>query len=112
MHESPNESLDIRHMQRGYSALMCATDAALVGCVQLLLDAGADKDAKANVRFNQVFYSIFVSLVIWHLRSSFCVRVLCGLNFSLTMHARVIVWMVCAAAVRALTISHRMDGRL
>jgi hypothetical protein len=39
------------HMQNGYTALMWAADKGQSSCVRLLLDAGANKDLKDNVRF-------------------------------------------------------------
>ncbi len=36
--------------QDGDTALICAAKRRFVDCVQLLIDAGADKDAKDNVR--------------------------------------------------------------
>jgi ankyrin repeat protein len=38
------------HMQAGSTALIRSAASGRAECVQLLLDAGADKNAKANVR--------------------------------------------------------------
>ena len=39
-----------RRAQDGSTALMCAGYSGQADCARLLLDAGADKNAKANVR--------------------------------------------------------------
>jgi ankyrin repeat protein len=36
--------------QRGYTALICAAENGHADCVRLLIDAGADMDARNNVR--------------------------------------------------------------
>ncbi len=38
-------------VQDGRTALMCAADIGYADCVRMLLDAGADKEAKDNVRY-------------------------------------------------------------
>ncbi len=86
--------------QRGYSALMCATDAALVGCTQVLIDAGADKNAKANVRFQSiVFCMLDRSVSVSQMLECLCFHEMClcfsfvndcvfrGLRFGILMYA-------------------------
>ncbi len=38
------------NLQCGWTALICATNSGHADSVRLLIDAGADKDAKTNVR--------------------------------------------------------------
>ena len=53
--------------QNGWTALMRAAEHGRADCVRLLIDSGADKDAKDNVRrrfslltaFSQVFFFIY-----------------------------------------------------
>ena len=41
--------------QGGYTALMYAAERGYIGCVRQLIDAGADKEAKASVRIGRCF---------------------------------------------------------
>ena len=42
----------LAHAQLDYTALICAAHFGRADCVRLLLDAGADKEAKDQVRAN------------------------------------------------------------
>jgi hypothetical protein len=58
-------------LQRGWTALMCAAQFHRVDCVRLLIDAGADKDIRDNVRVGRCFAGMpyfFIGIpVILHL---------------------------------------------
>jgi hypothetical protein len=56
-------------LQNGYTALMWAADKGQASCVRLLLDAGANKDLKDNVRdvyrFASLFHLSFLSGIVF-----------------------------------------------
>ena len=52
-------------LQYGFTALMCAAEYGRAECVRLLIDAGADKDAKGDVRGSVA--SLLLFLVFWFL---------------------------------------------
>jgi ankyrin repeat protein len=50
-------------LQNGWTALINAAYSGHVDCARLLIDAGADKDAKCNVRFARCFAEVGSDLV-------------------------------------------------
>jgi ankyrin repeat protein len=55
------ESIRKRTTQGGETALICAAYEGHIDCVRLLVEAGADKNAKSNVRACHSFPSVYVS---------------------------------------------------
>ena len=51
-------------MQIGYTALMGAAHANRAECVRLLLEAGADTEAKSNVRHNPSYFAHVVLQIL------------------------------------------------
>ena len=45
------------YLQGGLTALMCAAEDGHTDCVRLLLRAGADKEAKSNVRRRSLLFN-------------------------------------------------------
>ena len=65
--------------QDGSTALICAAESGHADCVQLLLNAGADKNAKDEVRVGLLRLRLFAVLQVF-LFALFLVRQLSGAN--------------------------------
>ncbi len=63
--------------QRGSTALICAALNGRADCVRLLIDAGADKDAKDHVRVGRCFVEAPSRLFLFFFSSLFIVRHSC-----------------------------------
>ena len=96
-------------LQNGFTALICASDRGQTDCVRLLLDAGADKEAKSNVRRRSLFFICVFSISSFYLRSIsnfgsfFLFRVACVISLKLCMRRlrlRLAVWRDGADACR------------